>query len=80
MARRTNELSIDELSLINSAKLVKHTDFKTALSLFIDDCQIRNLRPQTIKYYRNELSVFYKMLKEQNIPPSLDTITNENIG
>lgn len=79
MARRTNELSIDELSIINSQKGEKVIDFKTAFSLFVDDCQIRNLRPQTIQYYRNELSVFFKILREQNINPSLDTISNEHI-
>ncbi len=69
MARRTNELSIEELSIINSPKIVKEIDFKTALSLFVDDCQIRNLRPQTIQYYRNELSVFYKILREKELNP-----------
>ncbi len=79
MARRTNELSIKELSVNNSPKVVKEIDFKTAFSLFVDDCQIRNLRPQTIQYYRNELSVFFKFLREQGINPSLDTITKEHI-
>ncbi|MFD2615937.1 hypothetical protein [Terrilactibacillus laevilacticus] len=36
MARHTNELSIDELSVINPPKVVKETDFKTAFSLFVD--------------------------------------------
>jgi integrase/recombinase XerD len=79
MARRTNELTIDELSVINTTKVVKEIDFKTALSLFVDDCQIRNLRPQTIQYYRNELSVFFKLLIEQDITPSFDTITKDHI-
>ena len=60
MARRTNELSIEELSIINSPKAVKEIDFKAAFSLFVDDCQIRNHRPQTIQYYRNGLSDFPK--------------------
>jgi integrase/recombinase XerD len=79
MARRTNELSIEELSIINTPKGVKEIDFKTAFSLFVDDCQIRNLRPQTIQYYRNELSVFYKILREQGINPSLEAISKEHI-
>ena len=44
MIRRTNELSS-----INSPKIVKEIDFKTALSIFVDDCEIRNLRRQTIQ-------------------------------
>jgi integrase/recombinase XerD len=54
MAKCTNESSI-----INSPKAVKEIDFKTAFSLFLDDSQIRNQRPETIQYYRNELSVFF---------------------
>lgn len=38
MARRTNELSIEELSVINLPKAEKEIDFKTAFSLFVDDC------------------------------------------
>ncbi|MGM7724367.1 tyrosine-type recombinase/integrase [Metabacillus sp. Hm71] len=79
MARRTNELTIEELSVVNTTKVVKEIDFKTALSLFVDDCEIRNLRPQTIQYYKNELSVFYKILKEQDIILSMDTIAKDHI-
>lgn len=77
MARRTNELSIEELAVINSPKIVKEIDFKTALSLFVDDCELRNLRPQTIQYYRNELSVFYKILKEIGNHSPMDEISKD---
>ncbi|WP_040204307.1 tyrosine-type recombinase/integrase [Neobacillus jeddahensis] len=79
MARRTNELSIEELSIINTTKVVKEIDFKTALSLFIDDCEIRNLRPQTIQYYKNEMSVFYKMLREKEYNPAPANITKDQV-
>ncbi|MGG4507548.1 tyrosine recombinase XerC [Heyndrickxia sporothermodurans] len=79
MARRTNELSIEELSIINSPKIVKEIDFQTALSLFVDDCLIRNLRPQTIQYYKNELSVFYKILREKDYSPAPTNITKDQI-
>jgi integrase/recombinase XerD len=79
MARRTNELSIEELSIINSPKIVKEIDFQMALSLFVDDCLIRNLRPQTIQYYRNELSVFYKILRENEFNPAPTNITKDQI-
>jgi len=71
-AGRTNALSI-----INSLKAIKETDIKTVFSLFVDGSQIRNLRPQTIQYYRNELSVFFKILRGQNINTSFDTFTKE---
>lgn len=79
MARRTNELSIEELSIINTSKMIKEIDFQTALLLFVDDCEIRNLRPQTIQYYRNELSVFYKMLREKEFNPAPTDITKDQV-
>ncbi len=79
MARRINELTIEELSVINTSKVVKDIDFQTALTLFIDDCEIRNLRPQTIRFYKNELSVSYKILRENDINPQPDSITKEQI-
>ncbi|WP_396388242.1 hypothetical protein [Cytobacillus firmus] len=79
MARRTNELSIEELSIINTTKVIKEIDFQTALSLLVDDCLIRNLRPQTIQYYRSELSVFYKMLREKEFNPAPANITKDQI-
>lgn len=79
MARRTNELSNEELSIINTPKMIREIDFQTALSLFVDDCLIRNLRPQTIQYYRNELSVFYKILREKEFNPAPVNITKDQI-
>lgn len=79
MARRTNELSIEELAIIQSPNATKHVDFKSALESFVDDCEIRNLRPQTIKYYRNELSVFYKTLKEIGNDSPMDEILNDTL-
>ncbi|WP_227939716.1 tyrosine-type recombinase/integrase [Alkalihalobacillus deserti] len=54
-------------------------DFKAALSLFVDGSEIRNLRLQTSQYYKNELSVFYKILREQDIDPSSGNITKDHI-
>lgn len=79
MVRRTNKLASEELLIIQTPKVAKEVDFKTALSLFLDDCEVRNLRPQTIQYYRNELSMFYKILREQRISLSLEAMTKEHI-
>ncbi|WP_346200675.1 tyrosine-type recombinase/integrase [Caldifermentibacillus hisashii] len=79
MARRINELSIEELSVIQTKKVVKEIDFKSAFESFVDDCEIRNLRPQTIQYYRNELSVFYKTLKEIGVDAPMDEISKDTL-
>jgi integrase/recombinase XerD len=79
MVKRSNELSLEELSILNNPQHTKIVDFKTALSSFIDDCEIRNLRPHTIQYYRNELSLFYKSLREQGIDPSPSKISKDHI-
>lgn len=77
MGRRSNELTPQELSLLENSKTNNDIDFKTALSLFLDDCEIRNLREHTIQYYKNELSQYYKLLREQDIDTSPLNITKE---
>ncbi|MDQ0205227.1 tyrosine-type recombinase/integrase [Alkalicoccobacillus murimartini] len=79
MTRRSNELSVEELSVIKTVKVVKDINFKTALTFFIDDCEIRNLRPQTIQYYKNELSALYKLLKENEINPEPSHVNRDDI-
>ncbi|MGV4321355.1 tyrosine-type recombinase/integrase [Bacillus mojavensis] len=79
MARRRNELSVDELSVVQTSKIERSIDYKTALESFIGDCEIRNLRSQTIQYYRNELSSFYKLLKEIDFEGTMDEVTKETI-
>lgn len=79
MSRRTNHLSQEQMSIISKESIAPTLDFKTALDLFIEDCSIRNLREHTIKYYRNELNFFRKMLREQNIKIDIHEFTNEII-
>ncbi|MED4354461.1 tyrosine-type recombinase/integrase [Schinkia azotoformans] len=67
MSRRSNQLSNEQISKINRDVIIPSLDFQTALDLFISDCTIRNLREYTIQYYRNELTTFYKMIREQKI-------------
>ena len=79
LARRTNELTIEELTVIQSPKVRKSVNFKSAFESFLDDCEIRNLRPQTIQYYRNELSVFYKTLKEIGNDLPMDELSKDTL-
>jgi integrase/recombinase XerD len=58
---------------------MKRLSFKKALKLFIEDCEIRNLRAHTIKFYQNELSGFYKILTEQQVDPAPYKIRSEHI-
>lgn len=41
--------------------------FKEALRLFLNDCDLRNLRPFFIRYYQNEIQAFLNQLEEQGI-------------
>ncbi|MFM9532387.1 tyrosine-type recombinase/integrase [Lysinibacillus sp. IITD104] len=67
MARRKNVLNEAELSIVSHEKQSYLETFKEAFDLFEKDCDIRNLRPYTIKFYRNEISAFLTHLSEQGI-------------
>ncbi|WP_445491611.1 hypothetical protein [Niallia sp. 03133] len=58
MARRKNNLNDRELSIVRKSEKSYAETFKEALKLFLDDCDLRNLRPFTIKYYQNENKCF----------------------
>jgi integrase/recombinase XerD len=67
VTRRKNVLNDAELSIVRQKKHSYLETFKEALELFERDCDLRNLRPYTIKYYRNEISAFLTHLSEQGI-------------
>ena len=69
MGRRKNELNERELKLLDRGNETKEfvESFKEAIELFIQDCELRNLRPHTIKYYHNEFNAFLSNLTEQGI-------------
>ena len=46
---------------ILNAKEVKRTTFKDAEAAFYKHCKIKNLRPQTLKYYEEDLTYFSKL-------------------
>lgn len=80
MVRRNNNLSPDEIFEMHANYIESDAiDFQIALDRFLEDCEIRNCRPQTIQYYKNELSVFYKILREQEIEVNIYKMTPEVI-
>lgn len=80
MARRNNNLSPDEIFEMHANYIQSDAiDFQIALDKFLEDCEIRNCRSQTIQYYKNELSVFYKILREQEIEVNIYKMTPEII-
>jgi len=65
--RRSNFLSEDELKIVED-EMAYTLSFDEALDLFLKEGTLKNLRPDTLTYYRNELTTFKKLLLEQNLP------------
>ncbi|MEK4284023.1 MULTISPECIES: tyrosine-type recombinase/integrase [Ureibacillus] len=77
MARRKN-LSVNELAILNDIVAVNYT-LDELVQKFIEDCELRNLRSHTIKFYRSELSTFQSLLNEQELELSPSDITGNII-
>ncbi|KYD23925.1 tyrosine-type recombinase/integrase [Parageobacillus toebii] len=75
---RRGELSREELLLISDDNTEIEYTFEELLEIFIEDCELRNLREHTI-YYRSELNAFIKLLKEQEIELRVSEWTGETI-
>ncbi|SEI14489.1 integrase/recombinase XerD [Halobacillus karajensis] len=71
MARRKNTLDEKELAILESETKSHVESFEEAINLFVQDCELRNLRPHTIKYYTNEFSAFLNNLRDQGIDTQL---------
>jgi integrase/recombinase XerD len=78
-SERRGELSREELMLITDDIVEIEYTFEELLEIFIEDCELRNLREHTIKYYRSELNAFIKLLKEQEIELRVNEWTGETI-
>lgn len=74
MKRRSRELSTEEKILVKA----KVTDDE-AWSKFEYDCNIRNLRPASIRYYKNELEAFQKSMIEVGLNKQLVDLTRRDI-
>ena len=79
MARRSNELSVEELTEINRKEKSYVSDWNEAVRIFLKDCELRNLREHTVRYYRNELNTVQKHLQEQNVSGDPSSMTEEHI-
>ncbi|TXC89882.1 tyrosine-type recombinase/integrase [Metabacillus litoralis] len=82
MARRTNVLNEIELSVLEKETKSYVETFNVAIDLFIKDCDLRNLRPHTVKYYLNEFNAFLNQLRGQGIDTTLlkpYNVTEEHI-
>lgn len=77
MARGKNS-SMDEIAILNDVVEVSYT-LDELVQKFIDDCELRNLRSHTIKFYRSELSTFQHLLTEQGLDFSPADITTDII-
>ncbi|MFD6207334.1 site-specific integrase [Peribacillus sp. NPDC060253] len=68
MGKRRNLLSEDELRIVTKTLYVESDEL--AFKLFFEDCQLRNLRPHTLKYYREQFN---------DIKRTLVTMTEKDI-
>ena len=77
--RRNNQLSTAHISKLRGTMRSDYLDYDEAVRLFLRDGEIRNLREHTLKYYRNELNTFRKMLEAQGVTTLPGEITAEII-
>ncbi|MFB6469605.1 integrase [Cytobacillus sp. Hz8] len=75
-SERRGELSKEEIRLISNDFSEMNYSLDDLIEIFIEDCELRNLREHTLKYYRNELNAFKNLLRELRIP----LLTNEISG
>ncbi|MEK3887610.1 tyrosine-type recombinase/integrase [Bacillus sp. FSL K6-3431] len=74
MARRKNKLPAEELSFLK----LKNTD-EEACKKFERDCNIRNLRPDSIMFYKTRLSITRTTLDEISINKEIVELTQKDI-
>jgi integrase/recombinase XerD len=82
MARRSNVLDEGELAILKRNTKSYVETFEDAINIFLKDCEIRNLRPHTIRFYRSEINTFLNYLKVQDIDVSVlkpYSVTDEHI-
>lgn len=80
---RRDELSHAELMILGDVIEVDYS-YDELLKMFLDDCELRNLREHSIKYYRSELTTFRNQLQKQNVKMNVrewnaDTIKQHGI-
>lgn len=79
LARRKNDLSTDELKQLSGVLPASNFTLAELIEIFLDDCAVRNLREHTVKFYKNELATFIRLLEAQGIELNTDKISAEVI-
>ncbi|MEH6943668.1 tyrosine-type recombinase/integrase [Bacillus sp. JJ722] len=79
MARRNNNLNPTEINVVATDVIPDKLEFEDLLKYFLEDANLRNLRPHTITYYSNELISFRKTLDELGIETQPSSITIDDI-
>jgi integrase/recombinase XerD len=80
MARRRNQLTSQEIAVQYATQEgFAFVDFDEAIDSFIAFCDVKNLREDTLQYYRNELTGFKKVLVELNADTTPAKITSSEI-
>ncbi|MEC5272414.1 tyrosine-type recombinase/integrase [Caldifermentibacillus hisashii] len=77
--RRKNELSVDELKVIKADLSTDELTLTELIEAFLDDCKLRNLREHSIRYYRNELGMFKRLINTENIAEITPTMIKNNV-
>jgi integrase/recombinase XerD len=79
--RRTNVVNTEALAENAAQKPIVDfiEDFESALYSFLRDCKVRNLSEHTVKYYRNELTGFMRILEQQGVSTVPSKITTNQI-
>lgn len=81
MARRSNQLTSQEIAVQYATKEgFIFVDFDEAVDSFIAFCDVKNLSEDTLRYYRNELVGFKKVLVELDIDTAPSKITASDIN
>ena len=74
--RRSNDLSNEELELIQPNEELTCDE---SIKLFLEDCKIRNLRDETVKYYYYELKAYVHLMRDSGVEPAPQNVTSGDI-
>lgn len=77
--RRKNELDNQIIQKYQKESKTYTISYSAAFEAFIKDCESKNLRPHTIRYYTNELRAFYKSLKDNQITTDLKEFSDKDL-
>lgn len=77
--RRKNELSDEELKIINEDLTAEELTLTELVEQFLLDCEIRNLREHSINYYRNELRQFQNLVNTENVAEITPELIKEKV-